>query len=248
MAGLTHRNTGHRLVVVFGAALLAAAARPARAGSVLIESFENTLDGWSINGDQAANFTNVGFTTSTTAGVTNGSYALQIGATAANAASANPVGPSYQILLASPVYTSPFAINLTNTLATATSISFDIYTPYNSFGYYLQFEPALQTNAAGYPYIGLTGFNATNIGSETTLTAPLTASENATFAADAAAGVGTVLDLQVGGGYSAGNETFAIDNFEATVPDVASPEPASMCLFGLPAAALLARRRAGRRG
>jgi hypothetical protein len=222
------------------ACLVAAAARPARAGTVVIESFENTLDGWSVGVQQSANFTNTGF--STTLGVTNGTYALSVGPTATNTGA----NPNYSIMLSSPAYGTAQAIALTQTLATATSISFDVYAPPASFGYYLQFEAATQTNAAGYPYAGLAAnYSATNIGQETTLTTPITPAENATFAADAAQGISTLLDLQVGGGYTAGNETFEIDNVVATVPD-AAPEPTSLALFGAAGVGLASRRRARR--
>jgi hypothetical protein len=80
-----------------------------------------------------------------------------------------------------------------------------------------------------------------NIGSEKTLVWTIPSSEEAILAANPT--LPTSLNLQIGGGFSSSSDAVYLDNLVIT--DVAVPEPSSLALFGMGAAALLkfARRR-----
>jgi hypothetical protein len=181
----------------------------------LIESFENTLDGWSVlQGAYTAGF-------STTTGVTDGSYSLSLTGTA---------GPSYGQMLGSPSTTL-----LTSELAGASALSFDVYAPGGSFGYYLQFD-VVNNSDTGYMSLDGYSYSGVSIGGESTVTVPVSASLQSALAASPN---GTSIYIQVGGGYSDGNETFYLDNVRLTP----APEPATLALMGLGMASLIMIRR-----
>ncbi len=182
----------------------------------LIESFENTLDGWTVqNGSYTAGF-------STTTGVTDGSYSLSLTGT---------TGPSYGQMLGSPSTTL-----LTSELAGASALSLDVYAPGGSFGYYLQFDIDINNNDTGYVSLDSYSYPGVSIGGETTVTVPISASLQSALAASLNP---TSIYIQVGGGYSDGNETFYLDNVQLTPV----PEPATLALFGLGMAGVMVLRR-----
>src|SRR5580698_7484992 len=96
----------------------------------LLNSWENSLEGWTIA--EPGIWTTTGY--STTTGVTAGSYSWNL--TAAS-------GPDYGVALVGPSSTA-----LTAQLENAGSISIDVLTPVGgSFGYYQQWD--LQVNQPG---------------------------------------------------------------------------------------------------
>ena len=160
------------------------------ASAQLLESWENTLDGWMVEGP--------GYTSSfsTNTGVTDGYYSLALTGT---------TSPNYSVMLE-----SPHTTELTALLANSTSIWFDVYAPAGSFGYYLQFSVEIWNPDIGY--VSLDGYNFANIpafGVETNLIVAIPADIQAELAASPNA---TALYFQIGGGYTAGNETFYLDN------------------------------------
>jgi len=183
----------------------------------LLESWENTLDGWQVlNGNYTAGF-------SSTTGVTDGSYSLSLTGTAA---------PSYGQMLGSPSTTL-----LTSELAGASALSFDVYAPGGSFGYYLQFDVDINNSDTGYVSLDSYSYPGVSIGGETTVTVPISSSLQSALAASSNP---TSIYIQVGGGYSPDNETFYLDNMRLT----AAPEPATLALLGLGmAGGMLLRRR-----
>ena len=184
------------------------------ASAQLIESFENTLDGWTVqNGSYTAGF-------STTTGVTDGSYSLSLTGT---------TGPNYGQMLGSPSTTL-----LTSELAGASALSFDVYAPGGSFGYYLQFDVDINNSDTGYQSLDSYSYPGVSIGGETTITVPISASLQSALAASPN---GTSIYIQVGGGFSDGNETFYLDNIRLV------PEPATLALFGLGMAGVMVFRR-----
>ncbi|HUJ08618.1 MAG TPA: PEP-CTERM sorting domain-containing protein [Verrucomicrobiae bacterium] len=184
----------------------------------LLESWENTLDGWTV---QDANYT-PGFTTKF--GVTDQTYSLSLTGTA---------GPTYgQMLL------SPFVAGWTSIIGNAASLSLDIYTPPASFGYYLQFDVDLNNADAGFTSIDGYSYPATVIGSEYTWTYAIPAAYAAVLATSSNP---TQIAIQIGGGYTDGNEVMYLDNLRVTPV----PEPSTIALLGLGLLGLvgLARRR-----
>jgi len=204
------QRTGISIIAstVVGAALLV---QGAFAQTVTLESWENTLDGWTI--PQGAGYFTPSF--STTTGVTDGSYSLAL--TEANGGAGEDYG---QMLL------SPFESGWTALLGSATSLSLDIYTPPGSFGYYLQFDVDLNNADIGYQSIDGYSYPATSIGSEYTLTIPIPSSISAGLAASSNP---TQIAIQIGGGYTSPADTVYLDNLR--VFDV--PEPSTIGLVGV---------------
>jgi hypothetical protein len=179
---------------------------PGMASAQLIESWENTLDGWTVN----PSFNNqAGFTSgfSSTTGVTNGSYSLAI-------TSAGETSPDYGQLLY-----SPSTLALTNILANASSLSLDVDTSPGAFGYYAAFDFDINNAATGYESLDGYDYMGTAIGSEYTFTIPISPS---IASALAASNDPTSINIQLGGGSGAG--TLFLDNLRATPV----PEPVSI--------------------
>ncbi|MGD0259080.1 MAG: PEP-CTERM sorting domain-containing protein [Verrucomicrobiota bacterium] len=202
------------------AALLSVAAftlnlQPAQASTVLVESWENTLDGWTVSGAGVGSYS-----FSTTQGVTDGSYSLDL--TYASS-------PTY----GTPMY-SAYSSSLTSTLANNPSVSLDVYTPPASFGYYLQIQLWINNADTGYFQDG--AYIGTTIGSETTITFPVL--PPALVATLAASSNPTQIGFQIGGG---GASDVFLDNLR--VQEV--PEPGTLALLGLGALGLVGLR--GRR-
>jgi hypothetical protein len=191
-----------------------------RASGALIESFENSYDGWGV----IPSYNPQSFVSSfsSTTGVTDGSYSLAITGTGTS-------GPNYGQMLY-----SPSSAALTALLANASSISIDFYAPSGSFGYYLQVQVGLNGGATGY--VALNGYDGIGMGSEYTLTVPISSAVSAQLAGSSAA---ENIFIQVGGGFSAGNETFYIDNIQANLV----PEPASFGLLAAGGGLAMLRRR-----
>jgi hypothetical protein len=210
-------------------------AAPARAA--LIESFENTLDGWQVpspfgSAAQQANFQSNGFSAT---GATNGSTSLAIGATATNTSS----GPDYSQMMISPAQATTYGTNLTTLLQNASAVNIDILAPGGSFGGFLQFDIDIDNAATGFTSLDSFSYPSTSIGSEKTISVPVTAAQRAALAGS---GAGTRMIIQVGGGYTSGNETFFIDNITTTEV----PEPASIgAVAGVMLLTLRRRRTAG---
>ena len=202
------------------------AASSARA--VLIESFETGADGYTVSSEQSANFQING---ASTTGATDGLSSLAIGATASNTGS----GPSYQQLLVSPSTNA-----LTAVLGASNTIMVDVTVPAAAFGYYLQFDAVVNNADTGYTSLDGYAFGASaTIGGTKTVSFAIPAAIKAQLAASAAP---TSIVLQVGGGYTAGNETFYLDNLR-TDSVAATPEPATLAAAGAIGTVACVRRR-----
>jgi hypothetical protein len=217
-------------VSILAAVAVLALWEPRSSRADLVESWENTANGWSISpfGSQTANFQISGF--SNTTGVTDGSFSMMVGNTPSNSGT----GPNYsQLLISDNTPTDAYSLNVTNLLANASALSFDVFTPPASFGFFLQFDVDINNSATGFVSLDGFSFPSVSIGNESTITVPITAAQRALLAGS---GTGTTIIIQAGGGYSAGSETFFIDNLRTT----AVPEPASLVLLGLSMPALIA--------
>jgi len=203
-----------------------------------LESWNNpsdpTFDSWSVPPQYSTNnYNNFIGGYSTSNGVTNGSAALAVNSTSAGQVSHS--GPDYSQMLA-----GPYKLSWTKILAHAAGIQFDVYAPPGSFGNYLQFDIDLDNADAGYhslynfcyvtPKIGtettLKFFFAPPAGSVDTLFAGMTpnpqtfynsvVTQNAAYqAALAVSSKATGIFIEVGGGFTAGNETMYVDNLSA---------------------------------
>jgi hypothetical protein len=191
---------------------------PGMASAQLIESWENTLDGWTVN----PSFNNQGFTSafSSTTGVTNGSYSLAITSPGG--------GPNYGQLLY-----SPSTMAITNILANASSLSLDVDTTPGAFGYYAAFDFDINNTATGYVSLDGYDYMGTAIGSEYTFTIPISPS---IASALAASNDPTSINIQVGG--NSGGGTMFLDNLRATPV----PEPVSIGAMLTGSAVLMLRR------
>jgi hypothetical protein len=182
----------------------------ASAQTITLESWENTLDGWTI--PQGAAYFTPAF--STKLGVTDGTYSLALSGVGSSQ-------PNYgQMVL------SPFVPSWTAAFAVSSNLSIDVYTPAASFGFFLQFD--VDINNADLGFVSLDGFSypSTVIGSETTITVPISPTLRAELAASTNA---TQIAIQVGGGYTGGNETMYLDNLRVN----GVPEPSTVALLGL---------------
>ena len=197
---------------------------PAFASAQLIESWENTLDGWTFNPSYN---TQAGFTQgfSNTAGVTDGSYSLTI-------TSAAPA-PNYGQMLE-----GPYSYYNTVALANATDLLMDVDTTAGAFGYYLQFD--IEINNADTGFLSLDGYSysaSATIGSEATMTFPIPSSVSSELASSSNP---TQIDISIGGG-TGGGEMF-LDNLRGNGPPVVVPEPMSLGAIGAGSVLLLLRR------
>jgi hypothetical protein len=228
MPGLLMRSRLTRGAIIAVAFFLCAGVARAQ----LIESWENNADGWQISpfGTQAANFQIAGF--SNTTGVSDGQYSMAVGPTATNTSS----GPNYSQLLISPDLPTGYALNVTDILKNASDLKFDVFAPSGSFGFFLQIDCDINNSATGFKSLDNFSYQSANLGNETTFTVPIDA---ATRAQLAASGTGTTIIFQVGGGFTANNETFYIDNVRATP----APEPATIGLLAVGSVLSLRRRK-----
>ena len=180
------------------------------ASADLLESWENTLDGWTVNG--------AGYTASfsTAYGVTDGSYSLALTGTQS---------PNYSVMLY-----SQHTTDLTALLANSTSICVDVYSPAGSFAGYLQFSIEIYNPDVTYGgasgYVSLDGYTYPGVptnGVESTITIPIPADIQAQLAGSPNA---TGLYFQIGGGFTTGNETMYLDNLQLNSRNVGTiPTP-----------------------
>lgn len=188
------------------------------------ESWENSLDGWGTTG---GNMTLGGF--SSTLGVTEGAYSLILDGPSSG-------GPNYAAQLGSTASTA-----LTADLANASSVTLDVYVPNGDFGYYLQWDLALNQNGGlGYASVDSYSFQAVNIGSETQLTWTIPSAMRATLAANPT--LGTSLNLQIGGGFTSPADAAYLDDL--TITDAPEPTTMALCGLGMAGLALFRRRKA----
>ncbi|HEY2762017.1 MAG TPA: autotransporter-associated beta strand repeat-containing protein, partial [Pirellulales bacterium] len=204
----------YKLILVAACAALVLSGTAVHAET--IESWENGLDGWIVPPGFNAQAGSTAF--NPTQGFTNG-VGVTDGATAITVTGAGPGGPNYGQLFAGPA--SPATpVNpgdpptLAQMLSIAQSVSFDVYTPPGSFGFFLQFDVDVNNNDTGF--VSLDGFSypGTTIGQQTTITVPVTPALRAALAASTNT---TTMDIQVGGGFTSGNETFTLDNIRTVV-------------------------------
>jgi len=196
---------------------------PRLASAQLIESWENTLDGWTF--DPSYN-SQLGFTQgfSSTTGVTNGSYSLSI-------TSAGP-GPNYGQLLE-----GTYSYYNTVALANSTDLLLDVDTTPAAFGYFLQLDAEINNADTGFVSVDSYAFPSTTIGSETTVSFAI----SPTIAAELAASSNpTQIEISAGGG--SGGGTMYLDNLRGNGPAVVLPEPMSLGAIGAGSALLMLRR------
>ena len=185
-----------------------------------LESWENTLDGWTVD-PLGKNPTYTG-SFNTTNGVTDGSYSLAL---------TGLTYPNYAQLLSTPTST-----NLTALLADCVSVSISVYVPSNAFANWLCFDFDV-ANAdviyAGYNnipgYVSLNGFNnyvpAYSGGGnwQTNISVPMPAGIAAQLALSTNP---TTLYIQIGGSDTISNETMYLDSFQIHLPpDGTIPTP-----------------------
>ena len=193
------------------------------------ESWENTLDGWGTIG---GNMTIGGF--STTLGVTAGSYSLILDGPASG-------GPNYAGQIGSTASTA-----LTLDLANATSVTVNVYVPPGNFGYYLQWDLALNQQGGGLGYASVDSYSysqSATIGGEKTLTWTIPTAMQTTLANNPT--LPTSLNFQIGGGFTSASDAAYIDNLQIT--DNAVPEPGTLALLGMGALGCLRFARLRRR-
>jgi PEP-CTERM motif len=183
----------------------------ASAQTITLESWENTLDGWTI--PQGTNYFTPAFTTKQ--GVTDQSYSLALTGVGSSQ-------PNYgQMLL------SPFVPSWTAALGSSSNLSLDVFTPAASFGFFLQFDIDINNADTGFQSLDGFSYPSTVIGAETTITVPISPTLQAELAASTNA---TQIAIQIGGGFSNGNETMYLDNLRV---NGVVPEPSTVALLGL---------------
>jgi hypothetical protein len=203
------------LFLAIGLVALLAQGASAQTVTNLINSWENSVEGW---GPDGTIWTSGGF--STTTGVTEGSYSWILNASAS---------PGYGFALGGTASTA-----ITYDLAYATEVQIDVYTPPGSFGY-MQWD--LDLNGGGLGYASTDGYTynqSPTIGSESMLTFTIPPSEQATLQANLT--TPTSLNFQIGG---SGTGTMYLDDLTIVDP-VSAPEPSVLALVGVGAAGLLA--------
>ena len=213
----------HPLVVLLGASAFLVQSLSAQSVTNVINSWENSSEGWGTDG---ANWSSGGF--STTTGVTQGTYSWIL-----NAAGS----PGYGFAIGSTASTA-----ITVDLANATAVKIDVLATGFS---YQQWDLTLNSSAFTVPlggsYQSADGYSFPQspvIGTETTLTWTIPASMQAILAANPT--MTTSLNFQIGGG-NAG--TMYIDNLRIIDPATPAPEPATFAMMGAGVAGLLAFRR-----
>jgi len=208
-------------------ALLALTVINAPASTTLVESWENTVDGWSAVSPWAS----TGF--STTTGVTAGSYSWNVTASAANWAMNS-------------AFYSASTVGLTTLLSGSSSLSFDVDVPSSSaFGYALYFDVAVYQPAgnlagtttgstASFASLDGYGWTAATLGGESTLTWSMPASLATALAANPSAPTSIFIMT-----YNGGTGTMYLDNMTVVVP-----EPSTLAFLALGGlCGLLLRRR-----
>jgi hypothetical protein len=212
-------NVVRAAIITVSAAVLLLQGAPAQA--TLIESWENTLDGWTV-----IDSNNYSSAFSTKTGVTDGTYSLALTGTQA---------PGYGQMLR-----SQFAQSYTTILGNSSSLSLDVFGPASSFGGFLQFDFDINNNDTGF--VSLDSFSYPGIspdGNEHTITVPISPSLQATLAASSNP---TQIIIQIGGGFTAGNETMYLDNLR-TVDLVPEPSTIALLATGLLGLVCIKRRR-----
>src|SRR5262249_31122701 len=108
-------------------------------------------------------------------------------------------------------------------------IKIDMLGPAGSFGGFFQVDMTIDNVDTGYQSVD--GFSYSGAfspdGNEHTLTYSIPTSLQTILAASSNP---TAINFQIGGGNTAGNESFYVDNLRSTLP---VPEPASLALVGL---------------
>jgi len=173
----------------------------------LINSWENSVEGWTIN--EPGIWSTTGF--STTTGVTSGLYSWEL--TAAGS-------PDYGT-----AFTGPASTNLTTMLANAGSVSIDVLTPVGgSFGYYQQWDVEVnQPGGAGTLSLDNGSYSQSpNIGSASPKTLTWTMPQSIRTALLSNPSLPASLSFKIGGG---GAGTMYIDNLRATL---LPPAPAQL--------------------
>jgi len=211
--------------------------RPATASGQLIESFENTMDGWTFNPSwNVQQFTQ---TFSTTTGVTDGSYSLEIDS-GAIARTLN--GFNYGNALV-----GPNSVAMTTLLSNSSAVTIDFFAPSGALGYGPQVD--LDVNGGptfGYQSLDGYGYPSFANGVEVTMTFPITPAQQSQLGLDAIGGYGSDLVLQLGSGKPTATSipVLYIDNIQAIPgPPPVVPEPATLGILGAAAGALMIRRR-----
>ena len=179
----------------------------------LVDSWENSTEGWGIV--EPTIWANGGFNSTT--GVTQGTWSWVLTASAS---------PDYGTALGGTASTT-----LTAELANAASISVDVLTAPASFSFQ-QWSVAFNQNS-GFGFQSVDGFTYSQspvIGTESTLTWTVPQSFRNAMIANPT--LPTSLNFLIGGG---GTGTMEIDDLRITP----APEPGTMALFGLGALGLL---------
>jgi hypothetical protein len=187
------------------AGILLAAANQLAAQPVSLESWENSLDGWTV---QQVAYTS-GF--STTIGVTAGTFSLSLAGTNS---------PTYGQMVR-----SASTQQNTTLVAGGSAINLDVYAPSGSFGFFLQIDCDINNSDTGFVSLDGFSYKSANLGSETTLSFPISGALAQTLSTSLNP---TEIIFQIGGGNTPGNETMYLDNVTLTP----APEPASLAFIG----------------